>query len=277
MPTYVFAMFLILGFVLVAIAYVNLKDKWAPRTIDNWKGRDVCRDLTPSQAAVLLKRHPSEAVALEVASLLLEDKLEILSLNPVRIRFKESRYLDETGKLIKNSLDGEGSFKEGAAIGIMEHIYSKLNDKMASFSGRKTALFYRQFPIEGWKTFFSGGGLKRDDVPWLLLREPGAVWKRLKKNEFGEMMIHLYRIIGLFVMHLVDDKELHCKVAVCSGGLFWYRKDLVTGVTFYETPDLFSYLKTASEEMAVRNPQIHDKLRKVMKDFEKKSGGKEPF
>ena len=46
-----------------------VRRRLAPRTIRNWAGRGICRDLTPAQSSVLIRTHPALTMAVVVGDL----------------------------------------------------------------------------------------------------------------------------------------------------------------------------------------------------------------
>jgi hypothetical protein len=129
----------VVGFVLVMV-----RRRLAPRTISHWGGTGIRTDLTPAQAAVLLRIHPGIILGLALDVRLRCGDATIRSVRPFRINWPDPEPDGPVEEALAAALGPEGEIDFDGACAALEAQYEEADEALRSVSGRLSALHYRQ-------------------------------------------------------------------------------------------------------------------------------------
>jgi hypothetical protein len=198
----------------------------ARRSIANWAGSGVHRDLAPDEAALLFRWHPSGIVVFRFLLLELEGKARLLSDRPFRVEWTGGTPQTSVEEAFAAALDEAGGFREEGVFALLEAIYERVNSEMAVYSGRATAVHYRELAREILEEFLEGGAASVAVVPWLVLSDPDEVWDAIGDDPVGRALKRAYRLANLAEQWLVPLDSYIARVKAAKQGFFRYRKDL---------------------------------------------------
>jgi hypothetical protein len=213
-----------------------IRKRMARRTISAWAGEGVNRDLLPPDAALLLGHHPSVLVFLLFHLHEMAGRARLLSLDPVRVEWVGGSPSDPVEAAFVEALDDDGRFVEKRVFDLLEALYDWVNEAMVPFSGRLTAIYYRQLVGDLSREAFSSRTFSPEVNAWLLLRDPRLLWGRLGDSEDEASLKSHFRAKVKFEERLVPmGSYLEMKEGAVDG-FFAYPRDLVRRSP--DTPEL---------------------------------------
>lgn len=206
-----------------------VKQRLAKRTIAAWAGVGANRDLAPHEAAVLLGLNPSVVVAILAEELRLRGRAQAVAEphEPCRIEWSGGDPDGPVEKALLDSLDGSGELRPEGVIHLVETIYDEVNEKMIPFSGRATAVYYRDFADRLWNEEIAAATEVRGSSPFFLLHDPDHdSWDDLGDDPVSRRLRRAVAIAARFRDHLVPQERYVERARQARSGYFRYRRDL---------------------------------------------------
>ncbi len=205
MPWWLQMLILIALLMSAGLLHLAIKNRFAKRTIRNWMGEGVHEGLSPVEAALLLGKHPSAIFGLHIISLALEGRAKILSEIPLAFEWTGERpSVGIEAPLIK-AIGDDGKIGIPGVFDYLEELYDRVDQEMLAYSGRATAVYYRNFSRGLWDAFSTDGADNEGLLPWLLLAEPsGKEWDRVGEGEVEDAYRRSFRLRNRFVDRLIS-------------------------------------------------------------------------
>jgi hypothetical protein len=211
---------------LIAAGWVFLRRRWAPRTIENWRGTGIHTGLSPLQAALLLRAHPSVLVAIALESRLASGEARITAIKPLTVDWPDRDPDGPVEEALSRAVDEKGRFDPDGVDAFLDALYADVNDAMTHHSGRQTAVALRKRVAALWVAALRADSIDPTDRAWLMIQEAEKVIDRIGPGETGEILHDVIRLGGVFRAHLLPAQRISEKAYVAKSGYYRYRKDL---------------------------------------------------
>jgi hypothetical protein len=210
----------------LACAWRLARRRWAPRSIANWRGKGIHPGLSPLEAGLLLRAHPTLLVAIALEPYLVSGKARFATLNPLSIEWPERPAAGPLDEALSSCVSRDGRIASGGVIAFLDALYEAVNEKMTPYSGRETAVHYRRHVTGLWDRVLREGAVADADRPWLMLHDPATVVHRIRRGPGANALHDLIRLGGVFSAHLLPAQSLAEQARGARSGYFGQRADL---------------------------------------------------
>lgn len=219
--------FLLFGTVALLIFLCRqITQRLARRTIENWSGHGIHRELTPVDVAILLGHHPGVLGCVLFDELSAAGRARLVSENPLQVACRADPGLDPVASAFAAAVDEEGEFDEEKTREFFEAAYERTNEKMLEHSGRATAVYWRNRVRDLEVRLQARGEWDPEDTPWLLLANSAVFWDRIGDTPEGDALKGRLRMRDRFIYRMVDIETLREWERRATSGFFAYPREL---------------------------------------------------
>ncbi|MEN8151389.1 MAG: hypothetical protein ABFS86_16350 [Planctomycetota bacterium] len=189
------------------------------RTLSNWSGDGVCEDLEPGDAGVLIYALPGAICAATLLWLETKERLRVTSEIPLTLEWIGPPPYTPLEEAVYGAT-GEDDWAE-----VLQVLYRRTNDLMATFSAPATARHYREFVDSLWEDDLEKHVEEPGLEVWMVLRDAGRDWDRLGDDEASRRVKRAVRISGRLETTCFSDDFLAKTWKDGAEGFFRYRDD----------------------------------------------------
>jgi hypothetical protein len=211
------------------VVFVLVKRRVAPRTIRAWSGHGVCEDLTPAQAAVLLRVHPSIVLGVLVGELVASGRARVISSRPLLVDWPRRSPDGSVEEALDRAIGENGEVDPEKALDVLEALHAQLEEVLAPWSGRATAVWYRERVRRVLDRVQATDRLGEEDVLWLLLENQNRVYDAEVSPATRREVRGVVRFGGTMRGHLLPAELLRDRADGAKTGYFAFRRDLLAG------------------------------------------------